>query len=66
MLRMLVILFAINLVLVGFILASHKSAKTKSIWSTILLMIPLLGVAIYYLIRNSNSARNPFKDWENR
>jgi uncharacterized membrane protein len=65
-LRILILLLAINLVLVGFILAGRKPAKEKAAWSTVLLAIPLIGIAIYYFLTNKKPPQNPFKEWEKK
>ena len=62
MLRLIIIIFAINLVLVGYVLSSRKSIKVKTIWSTILMLIPLIGIAVYYLM-NKRGNKDPFKSW---
>ena len=65
MLRIVLVIFAVNLVLVGFILAGRASKKENTIWSTILLLIPLVGLTIHYLLSGRKEDKTAsLKDWE--
>jgi len=65
-LRILLIILAINLILVGLVLASSKPLKQKALWIAVLLVIPLIGWGIYYLVTHRKLPQNSFKDWESR
>ena len=65
MLRFLIILLIVNFVIILFVLASRRPAKDKTLWSAILLGIPLLGLAIYhFLSHQKEGGPASLKDWE--
>jgi uncharacterized membrane protein AbrB (regulator of aidB expression) len=67
MLRVILIILAINLILVGFILAGRGTKKDKTIWATVLLAIPLIGLAIYYVLQGRTGDKvASLKEWEKK
>ncbi len=65
MLRLILIVLVINLVIVGFILAGKSSRKAKAGWTAVLLVIPLIGLAIYYFLQGRKHDRTAsLKEWE--
>ncbi|NTV28967.1 MAG: hypothetical protein HGA80_02680 [Candidatus Omnitrophica bacterium] len=66
MFRLLILILAVNLVIVGFVLAAKKPARIKAAWTAALLLLPLIGLAIYYFFTKKDGARNPFADWEKK
>jgi hypothetical protein len=64
-LKILITILVIDILLALILLSSDRPRREKAVWSTILLAIPLAGLAIYHLMRKKDTTAS-LKDWESK